>query len=260
MNNVNLQKADLNRNIHENTKQPIKQERPQEEAQLKEHCSSKAGKAIRGVALGLMLAASVAGGAAAMKPVRASAAELPQTSITQEISDVNAVSESETSNSKSVTIACHGYLNKCEGQMKDGCRRYQYAQFNEDGTLEFYTESHHRGLGDRDYTTRDTRNIFDLQSSATGAKNDYYDTHMTLQTGTKFEETGNQFGDYVMIDENCKITVYDKNDNVVGTVQCKDYDQLVKDKEEAAPVVLTLAGLLTVGGIGTIISENVRKK
>lgn len=257
MNNVNLQKAGLCSNIQDNKKQPIKEEKPQEKPQLKEHCSSKAGKALRGVALGLMLAASVAGGAAAMKPVKASAEELPQTSITQEISDVNAVSEAESSNSnKSVTIACHGYLNTCEGEMKDGCRRYQYAQFNDDGTLEFYNKSYYSGFGDKEYETKDTRNIFDLQSSSTGSKTDYYDTHMTLQTGTKFEEMGNQFGDYVMIDENCLITVYDKNDKAIGTVQCKDYDQIVKDREEGGPVVLAGLGVLGVAGAAVLISEN----
>ena len=67
MNGVNL-------NTNVSNAKKAQESKPQEEAkpQLKEHCSSKAGLALKNVALGVMLAASVIAGAkAATVPARA---------------------------------------------------------------------------------------------------------------------------------------------------------------------------------------------
>ena len=253
MKNVQINSANFNTNLP--TTQKAQKSKPQEDAkpQLKEHCSSKAGQALKNVALGIMLAASVVAGAkAATIPAKAAETKeiLPQTSYSQE---VDAVSNSENaSNNKTVTIACHGYFNKCERAMTSGFRNYEYVEINDDGTINFYTEERESASffsdnEDKVYYTKETKNQFDLKG-AIHKNNDYYETNMDIQAGTKFNEISNKYGDYVVMSENCVLNVYDKDDNKIGNVQFRDYKQIEDDRKEGAPIVLGALGALVVGG------------
>ena len=264
MNNIQMNSVNLNTNVSNAKK--IQDAKPQEEAkpQLKEHCSSKAGQALKNVALGVMLAASVIAGAkAATVPAKAADNKeiLPQTSYSQE---VNAISDAENAKSDgTVTIACHGYLNKCEGSMTSGFRNYEYVEVNDDGTINFYTKDRQKDYlssnEDRVYYTKETKNQFDLKGDI-HKSNDYYEMNMDVQAGTKFEEIGNKYGDYVVMDGNCVLSVYDKNDNKVGSVQFKDYGQIEEDRKEAGPVVMGALGTILVGGGAAVVKDIIKNK
>ena len=90
--------------------------------------------------------------------------------------------------------------------------------------------------------------------------NDYYEMNMNVQAGTKFEEISNKYGDYVVMDENCVLSVYDKNDNKVGSVQFKDYGQIEEDRKEAGPVAMGALGTILVGGGAAVVKDIIKNK
>lgn len=260
MKNIQMNGVNLNTNVS-NAKKTQKA-KPQAEArpQLKEHCSSKAGQALRNAALGVMLAASVVAGTKAAT-ISAKAVEqkeiLPQTSYSQE---VEAVSDTENlTNKKPVTIACTA-SRICEGDMTSGFRDYKYVEINDDGTINFYSKDRVYdskdilnlndvlSFNDEYHYTKEIKNQFDLKGNIFKNKDDALKTNMTILSGTKFNEISNKYGDYVVMDENCVLSVYDKDDNKVGSVQFKNYNKEInKTYEESGD----LASLIIPSGILT---------
>ncbi len=105
MNNIQMNSVNLNTNVS-NSKQ-TQESKPQEEAkpQLKEHCSSKTGQALKNAALGVMLAASVIAGAKAVTvPAKAVEPEMVDnsTSVSEQAEETYTKSELEEAVQKAV--------------------------------------------------------------------------------------------------------------------------------------------------------------
>ncbi len=251
--------------------------------QIKEHCSSKAGKALRGMALGLIMAAGVASVGKAV-PVNASGVQSSnnETAVTQEAeanvakTDVEmAVDKALNAESKSSVLRVSvDQKVPCEGEMTGGDRNYEKAQISKDGVLTFYDESaetsFHREMkyvGDGKYerVTRlkteynyDEMNSFNLGSSVENKG-------LELQVGQKYEETTEKNGDYVMLAEDGKtLNVYDNDGKCIGSCSYETvdgYNDRIDTVAMGAAVGLGIAGAavgVTVAGIS--VAEKVLSK
>lgn len=232
-----------------------KQEAKESLPQTKEHCSSKAGKAIRSVALGLMLAAGIA---SAGKPMKANAAENApadnQTTVTQEAetnvakTDVEMAVDKAMDESEGKTTKLHvGDKNQCYGKMVgsfscfDG-RDYDSAAITSGGCLVFYNEIETTKSDGSKSTQYIPVNSFDLQTQPDGKS-------IELKTGTRFEESTKTNGDYVELAEDGRtFNVYNSEGEKIGHVKA-DTPDTFKTK------VLVGVGLAGVAGAGYLYTQ-----
>lgn len=147
--------------------------------------------------------------------------------------------------------------------MTSGFRDYKYVEINDDGTINFYSKDRVYdskdilnlndvlSFNDEYHYTKEIKNQFDLKGNIFKNKDDVLKTNMTILSGTKFNEISNKYGDYVVMDENCVLSVYDKDDNKVGSVQFKNYNEEINKKHEESG---DLAGLIIPSGIMTALT------
>lgn len=268
MHNVNLNGVNSNTNLPE--AKNVKKSKQKEEVrpQTKEHCSSKAGMALKNVALGVMLAASViAGSKAATVPAKAentqpidnSTSVSQQAEVNTEKTDIEmAVDEAMQTESRTSTIYANvgGKVN-CEGQMTGGDRHYEKASISEDGVLTFYSQEVHNEIvsqivvnpnGGTSIVPRtqtkyvyDAKNAFNLGSSPSG-------NNISLKTGSKFEEVSAQNGDYVeLAEDGTTFNVYDSDGNEIGSCSYMTPQQHEQDKKEKLEFAAITAGTMAVG-------------
>lgn len=252
--------------------------------QIKEHCSSKAGKALRGMALGLIMAAGVASVGKAV-PVNASGVQSSnnETYVTQEAESNVAKTDVEMAVDKALNAESKSSVLRiivdqkvpCEGEMTGGERNYEKAQISEDGVLTFYDESaetnFHREMkyvGDGKYerVTRlkteysyDEMNSFNLGSSVDENKG------LELQVGQKYSETTEKNGDYVMLAEDGKtLNVYDNDGKCIGSCSYEtvdEYNDRIDTTAMGAAVGLGIAGAAVgVPMAGISVAEKVLSK
>ena len=229
---------------------PVQDEQTQR-PQAKEHCSSKAGKAVRGMMLGLALAAGVSIGAKAM-PVQAASSQPADNGINvmQEMeenvqkTDMEKAVDELMAETESTTTTLHvGDKNTCHGQMSRselfGGRNYDKAAIEKDGTLVFYKEYTHYH---DDYTSYSysQKNSFNLNTETEGSK-------IQLQTGSRFEETNNVNGDYVVLaDDGRTFCVYNKDGEEIGYVEA-DTPETHKTEVIAGVIAATVMGGIYFG-------------
>lgn len=276
MHDVNLSGIKANSNVTEKKNKSKINQKSETRPQIKEHCSSKAGQALKNVALGVMLAASVVAGAKAMA-VPAKAAETQpvdnQTSVSQQ-AEVNtektdiemAVEEAMQADSKTATIYANvgGKVN-CDGEMTSGDRKYEAASISKDGILTFYDQEAHSKVvstvvmnpnggssviprTETDYTYKEM-NAFNLGTSP-------IDNAISLKTGEKFEEVSAKNGDYVeLAEDGTTFNVYDEDGNQIGScnyLTLEQHAEAAKAKKQADAILLagvTLGVGAVVGGV-----------
>lgn len=268
MYNVNLNGVNSNMNLPETKK--VKKSNPREDIrpQAKEHCSSKAGMALKNVALGVMLAASVIAGSKAvtvpakaenMQPVDNSTSVSQQAEVNTEKTDIEmAVDEAMQTESRTSTIYANvGGKVDCEGEMTNGDRCYEKASISEDGVLTFYDQKVHNeivsqvvvnpnggtSIVPRTETkfTYDAKNAFNLGSSPSG-------NNISLKTGDKFEEVSAQNGDYVeLAEDGTTFNVYDEAGNQIGSCRYMTPEQHEANKKEQLEFAAITVGTMAVG-------------
>ena len=242
MKNIQMNGVNLNANLSGAKK--TQDSKPEKEAkpQLKEHCSSKAGQALKNVALGVMLAASVVAGAkAATVPAKAAENQQPvdnSTSISQQ-AEINAAPKTEVEAvvddmlaSKDVqTTKLHvGDKNDCHGKMAGslsflGGKNYDCAEITKDGSLVFYNKV----LTVGNAIKFEPVNSFDLQAQPDG-------NSIELKTGSRFEETTKTDGDYIeLADDGRTFNVYNSDGENIGHVKA--------DTPESNTAKFVVAGL-----------------
>lgn len=221
--------------------------------QAKEHCSSKASKALKGMALGLMLAAGVAsaGKAATVKAAENQSAN-NQTAVTQEAETNTAKTDVEMAVDKLMeeegeTVTLHvGNRVRCHGAMTNGTlfengRNYEVAKISHGGKLKFYNV---------DYEENDRKvyvlsNSFDLGVNFAG-------TSIDLKAGSRFEEVDNKRGDYVELAEDGTFNVYNSDGELIGNVGCDTEDSF------NTKALCGVAG--GVVGVGVYAASEIKKK
>lgn len=246
----------------------------QENVQIKEHCSSKAGKALRGMALGLMLATSAL---AVGKPANVQAAQnnsAQDTAVTQEATQNVAKTDVEMAvdnamAEKSVIRVDSGKID-CEGEMTGEGRNYEVAQISEDGVLTFSDKSidenvvlKRKFMSDGSYqlvprveieTNYEEKNSFNL-----GATVD--NNEITLQVGQKYGEVAEKSGDYVMLAEDGKtINVYDSQDKCIGSCSFETADEYNTRKDGNYKALGAVAGAVGVASAITAGITHVMNK
>ncbi len=237
-------------NTQQNKAEKPEKQQVEEKPQLKEHCSSKAGTALRGVVLGLALAAGVAGAKA--MPVKACERNNSEPiSVTQEVeetapqTEVEKIVDDMMSEQESSTVTLHaGEQGHCSGKMKLGCilggengRNYDTARITSDGQLVMLREDVYY-IDDTAYTTYTEMNRFNLNTNAESRKID-------LQTGSRFEETKDKKSDYVELSKDgTQFIVYNENGEEIGTINT------VTPDEHNAKLIIggTVAGGLLIAG------------
>lgn len=260
-----------------------KQEKQETKQQIKEHCSSKAGKALRGMALGLMLATSVASAGKAV-PVNAAGVQSSnnETAVTQEAEANVAKTDVEMAVDKAMNTEAKSSVLRvdvnskvpCEGEMTGEDRNYEKAQISEDGVLTFYDESSETGfhremkyVGDGKYerVTRlkteysyDEMTSFNLGSSVENKG-------LELQVGQKYGETTEKNGDYVMLAEDGKtLNVYDNDGKCIGSCSYEtvdEYNDRVDVSTKGVVAGLGLAGAVVgLSAAGITIADKVLSK
>lgn len=268
---VNSVKTQENKNVE------IKQEPKNEnKKQLKEHCSSKAGKALRGLALGLMLAAGVAAGAKSM-PVKASSNDtidsqtctMQEAEINTEKTDIEMAVDEAMNQTTSLYVGNDTKVN-CKGDMTGGERNYECSSIT-DGSLCFYDETTHTRVipyttvGPNGQSQTHTRvqtnhtytemNRFNLGTEKQGNGN------IILEKGTRFDEVSEKNGDYVILAEDGKtFLVYNSEGKEIG----KCTYQTTEEHDEETKDLLITTGVI-VGGIAVAkgaseIAEHVKDK
>lgn len=207
-------------------KKEVKQaENKETKPQSKEHCTSKASKALRGVALGLMMAAGVASmGKTAKVNAQAMPAATNQPTVTQEAetnapkTDVEmAIDDLMENEGKTITFKV-GPKSICIGEMRGGeifenGRNYDCAKISNGGALVFYetkTVTTPSGSKSTEYIPV---NSFDLQATPDGKSID-------LKSGSRFEESVKMNGDYVELAEDGTFNVYNSEGEKIGHVKC----------------------------------------
>lgn len=242
MKNIQMNGVNLNANLSGAKKTQDSKPKKEAKPQLKEHCSSKAGQALKNVALGVMLAASVVAGAKATT-VTAKAVENQQpvdnsTSISQQ-AEINAAPKTEIEAvvddmlaSKDVqTTKLHvGDKNDCHGKMAGslsflGGKNYDCAEITKDGSLVFYNKV----LTVGNAIKFEPVNSFDLQAQPDG-------NSIELKTGSRFEETTKTDGDYIeLADDGRTFNVYNSDGENIGHVKA--------DTPESNTAKFVVAGL-----------------
>ncbi len=204
-----------------------KQVQKEVKPQAKEHCSSKASKALRGMALGMML---VAGVASAGKVSTVKAAENKsannQTTVTQQAetnvpkTDVEmAVDELMENEGTQMTFMvgseCDCYGSMCSSEIFENGRNYDFAKISNGGVLVFYATDTIDSVSDDDDedVTVTMVNAFDLQAKPNGSTID-------LKSGSRFEEAVKMNGDYIELAEDGTFNVYNSEGEKIGHVKC----------------------------------------
>lgn len=233
-------------------KKEVKQtENKEAKPQAKEHCSSKASKALRGAALGLMMAAGIA---SMGKSVKVNAQEMPATAnqptVTQEAetnvakTDVEmAVDELMENDGKTITFKV-GPKSICIGEMRGGeifenGRNYDCAKITNGGVLMFYETKTVESPSGSKSTEYIPVNSFDLQATPEGKSID-------LKAGSRFEESVKMNGDYVELAEDGTFNVYNSEGEKIGHVKC-DTPSSYKAK-----LALIAGGLVAAGAYEAI--------
>ncbi len=147
------------------------------------------------------------------------------TSVTQETqtnvekTDMEKTVDDLMSETEGTTTTLHvGDKNTCFGKMATselfGGRYYDKAAIEEDGTLVFY-----RQIEEHNYSTDMTeyhyvkKNSFNLNTETQGKT-------IQLQTGSRFEETSNLHGEYVVLaDDGRTFQVYNQEGEEIGHVE-----------------------------------------
>lgn len=243
-------------NVQSQKKAETAKQDKENKPQVKEHCSSKAGKALRGMALGLMMAAGVAsvGKATTVNAVENHSAN-NQTAVTQE-AETNvsktavemAVDELMESNGETVSLRT-GNKNDCHGAMSNSIlfkngRNYDVAKISDDGKLKFYDEVTNR-TDSGTHKTYFLENSFDLGVESEGGS-------VNLQTGSRFEEVKSKNGDYVELAEDGTFNVYNSDGEQIGHVKCDT-------KETYNAKLLAWAGIGVVGA-GVAAATELKKR
>ena len=257
INNSNINALNTQQNKAEKPEKQQAEERPQ----LKEHCSSKAGNALRGMVLGLTLAAGIAGAKA--MPVQAAVRnENEPVSVTQETetaapqTELEAAVDDMMEQQQSVTVTFRtGKQGHCTNSLSLSNlvrSNIDSAKITSDGQLVLY---------DSDDSVI---NRFNLNTGA--------DTlgKINLQTGSRFEESDSKIfkkGDYVKLSEDAtKFIVYNRFDEEIGTVNTKiaqdnsnHSGNQVDDKTFAKAMCIMGGAAVTLLG-GGYVAENVIDK
>jgi len=253
MNGVNL-------NTNVSNAKKTQESKPQEEVkpQLKEHCSSKAGQALKNVALGVMLAASVIAGAkAATVPAKAAENQQPvdnSTSISQQAemsaapkTEIEAAVDEMLENKDEQITKLHvGDRNDCHGKMTSplsflGGKNYECAEITEDGSLVFYNKV----LSVGNVIKFEPVNSFDLKAQPDGKS-------IELQKGSRFEESTNVHGDYVELAEDGRtFNVYNADGENIGHVKT--------DTPESNAAKLIIGGLGAAAILGAPVVKYLKE-
>lgn len=238
----------------------VQDSRLQEEAkpQLKEHCSSKAGQALKNAALGVMLAASVIAGAkAATVPVKAAEPQQPldnSTSISQQAETdvapkteieaaVDEMIESNTGHPSKLHVG--GKLN-CMGKMTDSFsfideRSYDSAEITKGGSLVFYNKV---SSSDGENTHYVPVNSFDLKAQPQGKE-------IVLQTGSRFEEATKMHGDYIeLADDGVTFNVYNAEGENIGHVRA--------ETPETHNTTVIIEGVTLASVVGLAVAKKIK--
>lgn len=241
-----------------------KENKPQTEAkpQLKEHCSSKVANALKGVALGVILATGIATGAKAA-PIKTNSNNMPdnQTSVSQQAEVAVASTEIEAAvdeaMNKETSDLYTGYRVSCEGEMTEGDRNYKASDISDDGILTFYDVSRERASNNLSKANKyknvyEAVNSFDLETKAEN-------NSAQVKIGQKFEETTAKNGDYVELAEDGKtFNVYDENGNFIGSCTYKTEEERNNANDNFNKGIAGIAvGTLGVMGsaVGVLIHE-----
>ena len=258
MNKINLSGINTQANLQET--KAVKKNKPQveEKPQMKEHCSSKAANALKGVALGVILAAGIATGAKAA-PVKTSANNVVdnQTSVSQQAEVAVASTEIEAAvdeamNNK-VSNLYMANIVTCSGEMTEGDRNYKAAGISDDGVLTFYDvsregKSNNLSKMNKYKNVYEAVNSFDLETKAEN-------NSAQVKIGQKFEETTAKNGDFVeLADDGKTFNVYDESGNFIGSCTYKTEEERNEandnfNKGIAAVAVGTLAVMGTATGV-----------
>lgn len=268
MQKLNLNGINSKINLSETTKAKETKKNEIARPQLKEHCSSKAGQALRGLALGAILAASVISvGKATTVPVKANELQNTDnhTSITQEAEENVEKTDIEMAvekaiNSESKTSALYvkaGEKVDCKGEMTGGDRFYEKASISEDGVLTFYEEEAETNFSsklkitpngevsikpkvEREYNYTE-KNSFNLGISLNNKS-------LNIKIGAKFEEMSAKNGDYVQLAEDGKtFIVYNEMGNQIGSCS---YETIAEHNANAKSNGMTIAATFLTAGIG----------
>lgn len=273
MHNVNLNGINSNMNLSETKNKKDVKAKEDTRPQVKEHCSSKAGMALKNVALGVMLAASVIAGAKATtvpvkaentQPVDNSTSVSQQAEVSAEKTDIEmAVDEAMQTESRTSTIYANvGGKVDCEGEMTNGDRCYEKASISEDGVLTFYDQKVHNeivsqvvvnpnggtSIVPRTETkfTYDAKNAFNLGTSTSN-------NEISLKAGERFEEVSSKNGDYVeLAEDGTTFNVYDEAGNQIGSCRYmtpEQHEQARKNENQAMGIV---AGTVALGAAGVV--------
>lgn len=260
-----------------------KEESRQERPQLKENCSSKASQALRGMVLGLALAAGVA--ASKGMVVHAANNNTPASdnniAVTQEVEQNTQTSEVEKMADELLgkeqscsTLYIGGNPHYCKGEMIE-TRNYNNAQITDEGQLVFLDkETNYRyesgyqindgtgyikdfsHYGKYEYCTtlneKETyyvQNSFELGAEANGSI-------INLQPGTRFYESAEKNGDYVeLAEDGTTFNVYDSAGNQIGSCQFSTADKVAEGLEKGLKGIgIATGAFIGAAGIGTVIA------
>lgn len=265
-------------NSLKNNKETEKQEPQKDIPQLKEHCSSKAAKALRGMALGLALAAGVA--AAGSKGIVVQAANnnsldtQNNTTITQEVENNAQTSEVEKMvdnalDEQSYSTLYVGGKTTCSGEMRE-TRNYESAEINSNGQLVFLDQSTEQKMvsgyqlnynGKYEFCSRmQTDTVYSPQNSfELGAE--VNNSNINLQPGARFNESVEKNGDYVELAEDGKtFIVYDSSGKEIGSCKFNTPEEF----EEQLKTVGKIGGIaaLAVAGVtaGIVVPQAIHDK
>lgn len=247
-----------NNNNDVSEKNANKEEKPQ----LKEHCSSKAAKALRGMALGLALAASVTTVTTGTISTTAQASENQPANNTTSVSeeqeanvqktDVEMAVENLLEESEVQTSTLHvGDKNTCYGKMTMspflGGRDYDMAKISDAGNLDFYKSVQYRDSDDDVHTYYVKVNSFDLGTETNGSS-------IELQVGSRFDQSDKENGDYVELAEDGRtFIVYNGKGEEIGHVRAD-----TPDSYNAKVTALVATG--AVLGAGYMVTEALKNK
>lgn len=262
MDKISLNGINSQVNLRETKSEKENKPKAEEKPQLKEHCSSKAANALKGIALGVILAAGIATGAKAA-PVKANENNVPenQTSVSQQAEVAVASTEIEAAvdeaMNKETSDLYTGYRVSCEGEMTEGDRNYKASDISDDGILTFYDVSRERASNNLSKANKyknvyEAVNSFDLETKAEN-------NSAQVKIGQKFEETTAKNGDYVELAEDGKtFNVYDENGNFIGSCTYKTEEERNNANDNFNKGIAGIAvGTLGVMGsaVGVLIHE-----
>ncbi len=258
MNNIKMNSVNVNTNVSNAKKTQESKQKEEAKPQLKEHCSSKAGQALKNAALGVMLAASVIAGAkAATVPAKAAENQQPidnSTSISQQAetnaapkTEIEAAVDEMMENKEVQTTKLHvGDRNNCHGKMTSplsflGGKNYECAEITEDGSLVFYNKVLTAG----NVIKFEPVNSFDLKAQPDGKS-------IELQTGSRFEESTNVHGDYIeLADDGRTFNVYNSDGENIGHVKA--------DTPESNVAKFIIGGLGTAAILGAPVVKYLKE-